>query len=611
MRAFAQNQHQRRASFNLTSSHAAESGARRHAHPILHLQRTMGNQAVQRLLQASIEGLEAGSDNTAIVHFAHDVSRIPIYTQVPEKTQTKLTVNNPGDVSEQEADRVADQLMRMPDVRLQRACSCGRESPRRQSEQRSEEHGLLQTGRVPATDKEKTLVPPVVHEVIHASGQPMDSDTRAFFEPRFGHDFSRVRVHTGALAAAAAQAVDARAFAVGRNLVFGAGQYAPRTAEGKKLLAHELAHVAQQGRESASPTVIRRQPDPRKELDRQLREKETRLAELQRRIKALSDQLTTLRQRRMDVASEKQRRADERAARVEARAAHDPVLRSTLPVLRRAIRVEQTATTIRFVATMEITFQGLSATAGSSRAATEIPRLVQAIQDAWTVAFTEGAYKGIAFSIDPRVTYRAPTTPPNPNAWQIEVRSIDDKQGTVGTPWSGIISMNPAHLQGDRVRVIGHELYHLFGRLLDMYMAPPEDTGGKAVAKPNVSVGRPDPKGRPDLVGAIDPVVLKRWLDKGYISRADFDRQTGTMPKVWQEDLEQILQDMGVMTPRQLEMEQIAQRTNRRVQEVLAARVEGNTMEWLTLAEESMRLEKEIASLRSRLGQPAPKQPKP
>src|SRR5262245_9133123 len=611
MRAFAQNQHQRRASFNLTSSHAAESGARRHAHPILHLQRTMGNQAVQRLLQASIEGLEAGSDNTAIVHFAHDVSRIPIYTQVPEKTQTKLTVNNPGDVSEQEADRVADQLMRMPDVRLQRACSCGRESPRRQSEQRSEEHGLLQTGRVPATDKEKTLAPPIVHEVLHASGQPMDPDTRAFFERRFGHDFSRVRVHTGALAAAAARAVDARAFAVDRNLVFGAGQYAPRTAEGKKLLAHELAHVAQQGRESASPTVIRRQPDPRKELDRQLREKETRLAELQSRIQALSDQLTTLRQRRIDVASEKQRRADERAARVEARAAHDPVLRSTLPVLRRAIRVEQTATTIRFVATMEITFQGLSATAGSSRAATEIPRLVQAIQDAWTVAFTEGAYKGIAFSIDPRITYRDPTTPPNPNAWQIEVRSTDDKQGNVGTAWSGIISMNPAHLQGDRVRVIGHELYHLFGRLLDMYMAPPEDSGGKAVAKPNVSVGRPDPKGRPDLVGAIDPVVLKRWLDKGYISRADFDRQTGTMPKVWQEDLEQILQDMGVMTPRQLEMEQIAQRTNRRVQEALAARVEGNTMEWLTLAEESMRLEKEIASLRSRLGQPAPKQPKP
>src|SRR5262245_44919603 len=279
MRAFAQNQHQRRASCNLTSSHTAESGASHHAHPMLHLQRTMGNQAVQRLLQANIEGLEVESTNTAIVCFAHDVSRIPVYAKVPVKTQTKLTVNTPGDVYEQEADHVADQVMHKPDVRLQRACACGGECPKCHTEQLSQEHKLLQTWRVPANDEEKTLAPPIVHEVLCAPGQPMDAATIAFFEPRFGHDFSRVRVHTDARAASAAQAVDARAYAVGRDVVFGTGQYAPGTAEGKKLLAHELAHVVQQGRESASPTAIRRQPDPRKELERQLREKEARLAE--------------------------------------------------------------------------------------------------------------------------------------------------------------------------------------------------------------------------------------------------------------------------------------------------------------------------------------------
>jgi hypothetical protein len=167
--------------------------------------------------------------------------------------------------------------------------------------------------------------------------------------------------------------------------------------------------------------------------------------------------------------------------------------------------------------------------------------------------------------------------------------------------------MNPAHLQGDRIRIFGHEVFHLFGPLLDMYMPPPEDVGGKAVSKPNVTVGRPDPKGRPDLRGLIDPVVLKRWLDKGYITKADFDRQTGTMPKVWQEDLEQLLQDLGVMTPRELQLEQIAQQTNRNVKQVLAARTERNASDWVKLAEETMQLEKEIASLRSKLGQQAPK----
>lgn len=89
-------------------------------------------------------------------------------------------------------------------------------------------------------------VPPIVHEVLRSPGQPLDPATRAFFEPRFGHDFSQVRVHTDAKARESAHAVNALAYTSGRDVVFGAGQYAPYKAAGQRLLAHELTHVVQQ-----------------------------------------------------------------------------------------------------------------------------------------------------------------------------------------------------------------------------------------------------------------------------------------------------------------------------------------------------------------------------
>jgi len=89
-------------------------------------------------------------------------------------------------------------------------------------------------------------VPPVVHGVLRSSGRPLDHATRAFMEPRFGHDFGRVRVHTDTRAAGSAEAVNALAYTVGNDIVFGTGQYAPGSAAGRRLLAHELAHVVQQ-----------------------------------------------------------------------------------------------------------------------------------------------------------------------------------------------------------------------------------------------------------------------------------------------------------------------------------------------------------------------------
>src|SRR5205823_2267360 len=91
-----------------------------------------------------------------------------------------------------------------------------------------------------------STVPPVVHNVLRSPGQALEPGTRAFMEPRFGHDFSQVRVHTDAQAAESARAVNALAYTVGQDVVFGVGQYAPRTLEGKRLLAHELTHMVQQ-----------------------------------------------------------------------------------------------------------------------------------------------------------------------------------------------------------------------------------------------------------------------------------------------------------------------------------------------------------------------------
>jgi len=91
----------------------------------------------------------------------------------------------------------------------------------------------------------------VVHDVLRSPGRPLDAGVRAVMEPRFGHNFAHVRVHSDARAADSADALGAFAYTAGPHIVFGAGQYAPHTEGGRSLLAHELAHVVQQNRSSA------------------------------------------------------------------------------------------------------------------------------------------------------------------------------------------------------------------------------------------------------------------------------------------------------------------------------------------------------------------------
>jgi hypothetical protein len=168
------------------------------------------------------------------------------------RLQRKLTVGASNDPLEHEADRVAEQVMRMPDSELRR----GDASPtalRRKCASCEEDDKKVQRK---ANGVAGASAPASVEQTLQSSGQPLDSGVRDFFEPRFGADFSSVRVHTDASAAESAHDVNAQAYAVGSNLVFASGSYSPETNSGRALIAHELAHVVQQG--SASPTALHR-----------------------------------------------------------------------------------------------------------------------------------------------------------------------------------------------------------------------------------------------------------------------------------------------------------------------------------------------------------------
>jgi hypothetical protein len=152
--------------------------------------------------------------------------------------QRKLAIGATNDPLEAEADRVAAQVMGKPSSSL--SLSTPPAALRRKC----------------ASQSSAMAAPPIVHRVLESPGQPLDAGIRSYMEPRFQADFSRVRVHTGALAAESARAVNALAYTVGTDLVFSSGQYQPYSTGGGMLLAHELAHVAQQ-RSAPMPWVQR------------------------------------------------------------------------------------------------------------------------------------------------------------------------------------------------------------------------------------------------------------------------------------------------------------------------------------------------------------------
>jgi Domain of unknown function (DUF4157) len=142
--------------------------------------------------------------------------------------QRKLAIGASNDPLEREADRIADQVMAAP-------------------AHSTIEHAPLQIQRFTGhADTESDTVPASVDRVLASSGRPLEPALREDMEQRFGHDFSQVRVHAGDAAGQSAQDVNANAYTVGKNIVFGPSRFTPETYAGRRLLAHELTHVVQQ-----------------------------------------------------------------------------------------------------------------------------------------------------------------------------------------------------------------------------------------------------------------------------------------------------------------------------------------------------------------------------
>lgn len=150
----------------------------------------------------------------------------------------------------------------LPSTVLQRKCACGNSSG---AKEECEECSKKTLQRRAASTNEKEEVPTSVHDVLRAEGSPLDPETRAEMEPRFGRDFSNVRVHTDAAASESARAVDALAYTVGSDVVFGAGQFSPHTDDGRRLLAHELTHVMQAGSAQPGSRITMGRSDSREE----------------------------------------------------------------------------------------------------------------------------------------------------------------------------------------------------------------------------------------------------------------------------------------------------------------------------------------------------------
>jgi Domain of unknown function (DUF4157) len=235
----------------------------------LFLQRTIGNQATLRLLaqRDSRPDQEIGLENMAISRerrgLSWDFSKIPVFP--PERAsqvqpslssptagftgviQAKLQVGAVDDPLEHEADRVAEQVVHMTEPDAAVSTNAHRtDSP-------------LAVSGGGLSPSQQNAAPESVHQVLNAPGHPLEPASRTYFETRFGHDFSNVRIHTDTLAADFARYMGARAFAVGQDIVMGRDQYLPHTAAGRRLLAHELTHTLQQ-RDGGGRAVIRCDP---------------------------------------------------------------------------------------------------------------------------------------------------------------------------------------------------------------------------------------------------------------------------------------------------------------------------------------------------------------
>jgi hypothetical protein len=204
-------------------------GQSRDVHPTFHLQRTIGNQAVLRLLQTT-KNTDTSSASSASTGFAQDFSRIPVYPGTCNIIQPKLKVGAQKDRYEQEADQVADEVWRQ-----------------KTPDEEDEKLDIQAKPSLPAAGGERSICEHLENRINRSkgSGSSLPHALQSFFSARMRHDFSDVRVHSDSEAAQMSRELGARAFTYGHDVYFGAGEFSPTEHSGKELLAHELTHVVQ------------------------------------------------------------------------------------------------------------------------------------------------------------------------------------------------------------------------------------------------------------------------------------------------------------------------------------------------------------------------------
>lgn len=288
----------------------------------------------------------------------------------------------------------------------------------------------------------------------------------------------------------------------------------------------------------ATPT-LQRQPSSKgvAELELELRAKMEERAMLARMLQEESDKIAAdVFRRRIQTGSKKEE------AKLKAGAQGDLQRWVPVDVLKNKIDIVRTKDGFTLNVRIELSYPGNTYSEGWVLSANHIPSIKQALRAAWSVDFTEGAYAGKRFRLEPRIEFRPNTRRADSRALQFMVRKAAG--GDTVAQWHlGEISFNPDHLKGDRVVIAAHELYHLFGWIVDAYYVPPPTVTSGPGAQ--YSVGRPDPKGRADLLGMVDPKKLREWRDQGRITQAEFERQIRGTVKVWQEDAQRILHALG------------------------------------------------------------------
>jgi hypothetical protein len=266
MRTFVQKPKQARQKKPTKSAKFGRTLSRQNhdVHAALHLQRTIGYQAVQRLLKAGTEDLEGISASNASTGFVLDFSRIPVYSNTPNSIQPKLKVNAPGDIYEQEANRTAAQVVNMRNVVAPQPIPREKSCEEKEADVQSNPLAAIITPLIQRETMHEEDEEPIQTKLSlsraekggffessnrletrlssKSGGSLLPGDVRTFMEPRFGADFSQVRVHTDSDAIRMNRALNAQAFTHKQNIYFGAGKSAGKDA----LTAHELTHVLQQ-----------------------------------------------------------------------------------------------------------------------------------------------------------------------------------------------------------------------------------------------------------------------------------------------------------------------------------------------------------------------------